>query len=74
MLKSVMGVDVLDVALDHASPWTVGRLLDKLVAEHPALAPLRPSLLLARNNRFAPVDEQLVDGDRIDLMPPVSGG
>jgi molybdopterin synthase catalytic subunit len=41
---------------------------------HPALAPFRESLLLARNRRHAQPAEPLADGDEVALMPPVSGG
>ena len=45
-----------------------------LVAEHPALAPRRPSLAASVNRRYAPFDTALEDGDEVVFIPPVSGG
>jgi len=46
-----------------------------LLAEHyPALAPLRPTIRLARSGEFLRDDETIHPGDEIALIPPVSGG
>jgi molybdopterin synthase catalytic subunit len=40
----------------------------------PRLATLSGSVVLARNQQFAPRSEPIADGDEIALLPPVSGG
>ena len=45
--------------------------LEKL---HPGLAPLRPHLAVAVNQRLAADDEVIPDGAEMALLPPVSGG
>lgn len=52
----------------------VSDLLDELTRRHPAIAPLRRYLQVARNRATARVDEPLVEGDEIALIPPVAGG
>ncbi|MCX7625283.1 MAG: MoaD/ThiS family protein [Candidatus Sumerlaeaceae bacterium] len=53
---------------------TISDLLAELTLRHPGLAELLPSLCFARNGEFAPVSEEIADGDTIDLMPPFCGG
>src|SRR5436305_9232372 len=53
---------------------TVGALLDELGRRHPAVAPLRAHLQVARNRAIAGAGEPLTDGDEVALIPPVSGG
>lgn len=56
---------------EHA---TISDLKTKVVCTYPAIVPLQGSLLIARNNEFAQPDDQLEEGDMVDVMPPVSGG
>jgi len=49
-------------------------VLDRLAANHEAVAALRPVLAIAVNERYANPDHLLCDGDTIALIPPVSGG
>jgi molybdopterin synthase catalytic subunit len=44
------------------------------VGRHPTLGPGRPSVRFARNGAYAPAETELVDGDEIAFIPPVSGG
>ncbi len=60
------------VRLDSGA--TVGDLLNRVFSLHPELLPFRSSLLIARNNEYAPADTRLKESDTVDLMPPVSGG
>ena len=47
----------------------------RFVAErHAELAARMPSVRIARNERFATMDEPLADGDVLALIPPVAGG
>ena len=41
---------------------------------HPELAARMESLRIARNERFAAMDEKLAEGDVLALIPPVAGG
>ena len=45
-----------------------------LVAQHPVLAPGRPSMRFARNGDYADPATVLADGDELAMIPPVSGG
>lgn len=45
-----------------------------IVQRHPALAALRTSSRLARENDFLPADARIEPDDEIALIPPVSGG
>ncbi len=47
---------------------------EHLLLVFPALAPLKHSIRLARNGRYAPEGERFCHGDEIALIPPVSGG
>ena len=55
--------------------WSVrGVLLEALAALRPALAPLLPRCANALNGSLVAAGSLLADGDRLDLLPPVSGG
>jgi molybdopterin converting factor small subunit len=60
------------VSMDPES--TVGDLVHRVMVSHPAMLPLRRSLLVARNDEYARGQEVLGENDVVDLMPPVSGG
>jgi molybdopterin converting factor small subunit len=47
---------------------TVGQLITK------AGVPLEKVKIVMVNNRHADLDQQLVDGDRVAVFPPVAGG
>jgi molybdopterin synthase catalytic subunit len=53
---------------------TAAALFDHVAARFPGLAPIRKSVMVARNQEFAEPSEVLCDGDEIALLPPVSGG
>lgn len=63
-----------DEEIDLAAGSTVADLLDELSRRHPAVAPLRPYLQIARNLEAVRGDDPLGDGDEVALIPPVSGG
>jgi len=52
----------------------VSRVLDLLLEQHPELVPARRSLRFAVNEDFVDAAAALHDGDRLALLPPVSGG
>jgi molybdopterin converting factor subunit 1 len=53
---------------------SVQQVLEVLSQRHPKLAPLRDSLRLAVNEDFVGAAHLLEEGDRLALLPPVSGG
>ena len=61
--------------LDVPDASTVGDLKPILAARHPALSRGWGGLRFAVGERFAATEGQgLEDGDRVALIPPVSGG
>ena len=72
VLREAVGREELDVRLPPQA--TGAALLDVLQAEHPALAPHRPTIRLAINHAYRPETDVLADGDEVALITPVSGG
>ena len=72
VLREAVGQERLDVALPASA--TGADVLDVLEAEHPALAPHRPTIRLAVNHEYVPETSVLADGDEVALITPVSGG
>lgn len=71
-LRDLAGRDTDLVQMDEGS--TINDLVTRAMCNHPTLAPLRSSMLVARNDEYARPQDELADGDSVDLMPPVSGG
>ena len=46
----------------------------RLLADFPALTPLRGSVRVAKNCEYLVAGEDFRPGDEADLIPPVSGG
>jgi molybdopterin converting factor small subunit len=70
-LKDVTGCAAIDLpvaTLDADGLW------QRLVTLYPGLAPLRPTVRLARNWEYAGKDDLFTDHDEVALIPPVSGG
>jgi MoaE-MoaD fusion protein len=70
--REIAGAASLD--LEVASPATVASAFAALIAEHPRLAALERSLLFAVNEEYAGREQPLNNGDRLAVLPPVSGG
>ena len=47
---------------------------ERLLADFPALTPLRGSVRLAKNFEYLAAGEDFCPGDEAALIPPVSGG
>jgi molybdopterin converting factor subunit 1 len=62
------------VMLDLPDGATVGDALDSLGAMHEAIGAMRGRLAMAVNERYVQPQTVLREGDRIALIPPVSGG
>ncbi len=60
--------------LECAEGARVSDLLDRLTAEIPTLAVLRPHLAIAIDGELVRGDALLVAGGEVALLPPVSGG
>lgn len=71
-LRERLGRSELDVRL--ADGATGRALVDRLAAEHPALAPYRAVLRVAVNRAHRPLGVALRDGDEVALLTPMSGG
>lgn len=63
-----------EVTLDLPDGATATDLRRALAQDHPALAPLAPSLLIAVDAEYAPDDHPIPPGAEIAAIPPVSGG
>jgi len=67
-------VGAREITMDLPAPATVATLRDRLGAEHPRVLPMLPVLVCAVDEEYVPVEHPLRDGDRVTLIPPVSGG
>jgi molybdopterin synthase catalytic subunit len=56
------------------APATVESAFALLKAKHPKLVEMERSLLFAVNEEYASLSQPLSDGDRLAVLPPVSGG
>src|SRR6266571_936439 len=66
------GAGTLEVEVE--SPATVERAFTMLKRRCPKLAEIERSLLFAVNEEYARPSQPLSDGDRLAVLPPVSGG
>ena len=62
------------ISLDLAAAVTVHDALRHLGERFPELAARRETLAVAIGDEIVPATRALVDGERIALIPPVSGG
>jgi len=62
------------VSLDLADDATVLSALDRLASRYPELALRREALAVAIGDEIVPATRALVEGQRLALIPPVSGG
>jgi len=60
--------------LDLGEPATVSDALDRLAERYPELAARRESLAVAIGDEIVAAGRPLDEGDRLSLIPPVSGG
>jgi molybdopterin synthase catalytic subunit len=63
-----------DMDIELETPATVASAFAKLKSQHPKLAEMERSLLFAVNEEYATASDPLSDGDRLAVLPPVSGG
>jgi len=67
-----VGSSSLDLVLEE--PATVESAFAILTAQQPRLAEMQRSLLFAVNEEYASLSHPLSEGDRLAVLPPVSGG
>ncbi len=67
-----VGTGELRLAMPEGT--TAGDVLQRLVAEHPAIAGLAGSVQYAVDREFVPAGFPLRDGSEVSFIPPVSGG
>lgn len=58
----------------HHPGLTAADIWKRLETDHPALAPLAPTISTAVNHRFTKKSTPLDPGDELAFLPPVSGG
>lgn len=63
-----------NIELTLEAPATVESAFASLKSLHPRLAEMQRSLLFAVNEEYASLSHPLSDGDRLAVLPPVSGG
>ncbi len=63
-----------EAALRFDQPATPAACFEQLCVEAPRLEALRPSLLVAVNERYAEWEQELLADDEVAFIPPVSGG
>ena len=71
-LRDLTGANQLTLDLPEGA--TVGDLLARLYADHPAMAGWDKTLLTAVGLEFAERTQVLHEGDSVSVMPPVQGG
>ena len=67
-------VGAREITMELPSPATVATLRERLGVEHPKVQPMLAVLVCAVDEEYVPVEHPLRDGDRVALIPPVSGG
>ena len=71
-LHQLIGEREIEMILPDGA--TVAVLRDTLGAQHPVVEALLPTLVCAIDEEYVESSQVLSDGDRVALIPPVSGG
>jgi molybdopterin synthase catalytic subunit len=71
-LREMIGERDVDVELPEGA--TVGDLRARLGEEYPIVQAFLPTLVCAVDEEYVPSEHVLQSGDRVALIPPVSGG
>jgi len=56
------------------APAKIEQAFSQAITAHPKLSELRETIKLLVNGKWATQNEELKDGDRVTLLPPVGGG
>jgi molybdopterin converting factor subunit 1 len=71
-LREIAGAN--ELVLDVEPPVTVAAVWSELARRHEALQPYAHSVSAARNLEYVRPNAEVVEGDEIAFLPPVSGG
>ena len=63
-----------DIDMDLPAGATVARLREQLGDQYPVVQAFLPVLVCAVDEEYVPNEHVLHEGDRVALIPPVSGG
>ncbi|MBI5285955.1 MAG: molybdopterin converting factor subunit 1 [Chloroflexi bacterium] len=63
-----------DIDMDLPAGATVARLREQLGQQYPVVQAFLPVLVCAVDEEYVPNEHVLREGDRVALIPPVSGG
>ena len=72
MLKEVAGRAAEEADFPEGSD--LHAVFEAYAARHPRFREMARSIVMARNQEFAPPSEQVREGDEVAFLPPVSGG
>jgi molybdopterin synthase catalytic subunit len=72
MLKDIVGQSQDDLEMPPGG--VLQSVFDHYASRFPRLREMSTSIVLARNQQFAPGGTPISDGDEVALLPPVSGG
>jgi molybdopterin converting factor subunit 1 len=72
MLRELVGRQSEDA--DFPQDADLRAVFERYAARHGRLRELAPSIVMARNQEFAPLSTTLAEGDEVAFLPPVSGG
>ncbi|MEX0750070.1 MAG: molybdopterin converting factor subunit 1 [Dehalococcoidia bacterium] len=71
-LREIVGQREIDVTLPEGA--TVDALRDRIGEDYPMTRAVLPTVVCAVGEEYVSGDEALREGDRVALIPPVSGG
>ena len=71
-LQGLVGSRAVDIDVPPGA--TVGVLRDKMVEEYPVLDAFINTLVVAIDEEMVPVEHVLVEGQDVELIPPIAGG
>lgn len=72
MLRDLVGRPSEDAEFPQGADLRA--VFDSYAARHTRLRELAPSIVMARNQEFAPLSTTITEGDEVAFLPPVSGG
>lgn len=72
VLRERTGLRRIELALDE--PRRVAEILDRLVVQHPEIAPYRETMRAAVNMEYVDESYTVFNGDELAIITPVSGG
>lgn len=71
-LREIVGNDAMTLQIPEGS--TVADAFEDAIRAHPGLTDFRHVVAFARNDCLVNATTSLDGGDRLDILPPVSGG